>query len=126
MKYFLICIFIVTSFGVRAQIEVDFLNAVGKKDLSSVSNYLANTISLCIDDNQKKVAKGKAIAEIKSFLKHKSVKSFKILHNGKASDKSSSYRVARLKTESGTFRIFAYSENTGGSSRVIEVRIDPM
>jgi len=112
--------------GLNAQTEVEFLNAVGEKDFTNLESYLAGNVSFCIDDDQKKVRKSKAISELKSFLKGKNIQKFKILHNGKSSDKSSSYRVARIKTEVGTYRIFAYSERKKGVSKVIEIRIDTM
>jgi len=126
MKNLLIALVTFISMGLNAQTEVDFLNAVGKKDFTNLESYLAGNVSFCIDDDQKKVRKSKAISELKSFLKDKNIQKFKILHNGKSSDKSSSYRVARIKTQEGTYRIFAYSERKGGVSKVIEIRIDPM
>lgn len=126
MKAILIVLVTFVSMNLDAQTEVDFLNAIGKKDLSNVGAYLAPYVSFCINDNQKKVSKSTAISELEKFLATKKVQKFKILHNGKSSDKASSYRVARIKTQEGTYRIFAYSEGTGLSSRVVEIRIDPM
>jgi len=126
MKSLLIVLVTFVSINLSAQTEVDFLNAVGKKDLSNVGAYLAPNVSFCINDNQKKVSKSTAISELDKFLSTKKIQKFKILHNGKSSDKASSYRVARIKTQEGTYRIFAYSEGSGASSKVVEIRIDPM
>jgi hypothetical protein len=126
MKSLLIVLVTFVSINLSAQTEVDFLNAVGKKDLSNVGSYLASNVSFCINDNQKKVSKATAISELEKFLSSKKIQKFKILHNGKSSDKASSYRVARIKTQDGTYRIFAYSEGVGQASRVVEIRIDPM
>lgn len=126
MKSLLILLVTFVSMSLSAQTEVDFLNAVGKKDLSSVGTYLAPNVSFCINDNQKKISKASAISELEKFLADKKIQKFKILHNGKSSDKASSYRVARIKTQEGTFRIFAYSEGSGESSKVVEIRIDSM
>jgi len=126
MKSLLIALVTFVSMDLSAQTEVAFLNAVGKKDLSNVGVYLAPTVSFCINDNQAKVSKTEAIEELKKFLSTKNIQRFKILHNGKSSDKASSYRVARIKTQDGTYRVFAYSERSGGSSKVVEIRIDHM
>lgn len=126
MKSLLIALVTFVSMGLSAQTEVDFLNAIGKKDLSNIGAYLAPNVSFCINDDQKKVSKATAISELDKFLSTKKIQKFKILHNGKSSDKASSYRVARIKTQEGTYRIFAYSEGSGGSSKVVEIRIDPM
>ena len=126
MKSLLIALVTIVSMSLSAQTEVDFLNAVGKKDLSNVGSYLAPSVSFCINDNQKKISKAKAITELDKFLSTKTIQKFKILHNGKSADRASSYRVARIKTQTGTYRIFAYSEGTGDASKVVEIRIDPM
>lgn len=126
MKSLLVILVTFVSINLSAQTEVDFLNAVGKKNLSNVEAYLASNVSFCINDNQKKISKSKAISELEKFLSTKKIQKFKILHNGKSSDKASSYRVARIKTQEGTYRIFAYSEGSGASSKVVEIRIDPM
>jgi len=114
------------SIGATAQTEVEFLNALGKKEFAKLDQFLGGTVSFCIADDQKKISKTSAVSELKSFLSDKEIQKFKILHNGKASDKSSSYRVARMKTTNGTYRIFAYAESSGGSAKVVEIRIDPM
>lgn len=116
----------VFAINTQAQTEVDFLNAIGKKDLSQLSTYLATNVSFCIKDDQKKISKAETINELKAWLEGKKIVNFKILHNGKSSDKASSYRVARMKTQTDTYRVFAYSEGEGASAKVVEVRIDSM
>jgi len=126
MKTILINILLVSALSVSAQTEVDFLNDLGKGNMENLDTYLSSSVNLCINDNQEKIDRSSAINKIKAFLKTKKVTKYKILHNGKSADKNSSYRVARLKTKDGTYRIFAYSENSGGASKVVEVRIDAM
>jgi len=109
-----------------AQTEVEFLNALGNKEFAKLDRFLGSTISFCIADDQKKISNSNTVAELKAFLSNKDIQKFKILHNGRAADKSSSYRVARMKTSNGTYRIFAYAESVGGTPKVVEVRIDPM
>ena len=126
MKAIFINIILLTAVSISAQTEVDFLNAIGNDKLEKLNAHLADNVILCINDNQEKVDKTLAIQKIKDFLKRKKIVRFKILHNGKSADKRSSYRVARLKTPGGTYRIFAYSEKSGNTSKVVEVRIDAM
>ncbi|MEM9546389.1 MAG: DUF4783 domain-containing protein [Bacteroidota bacterium] len=126
MKTILINIFFLMAVGMSAQTEVDFLNALGEGKTGNLDSYLSAKINLCINDEQEKVDKATAIRKIRSFLKSKKVVRHKILHKGKSADKNSSYRVARIKTKAGTYRVFAYSERKGGSSKVVEVRIDAM
>ena len=108
------------------QTELDFLNALGKGNTRNLDTYLSTPINLCIKDKQEKVDRSTAINKINAFLKTNKIIKYKILHNGNSSDKTSSYRVARIKTNTGTYRIFAYSETKNGESKVVEVRIDAM
>ena len=107
--------------------EVDFLNAVGKGKLDQLDAFMASQINLCVNDSQNKVPKGTAVAKVKSFFEGKKITKFKMMHKGKSSDKSSSYRVARVTTNDGkTYRLFAYAESGGGESKIVEVRINVM
>ena len=126
MKTLLLNIFLLAALSISAQTEVDFLNALGKGNMKNLDSYLSSEVNLCINDNQEKIDRSNAINKISAFLKAKKVLKYKILHNGNSTDKNSSYRVARIKTQSGTYRVFAYSENRGGTSKVVEVRIDAM
>jgi hypothetical protein len=126
MKILFLNIFLLAALSISAQTEVDFLNAIGKGEMKNLDSYLSSEVNLCINDNQEKIDRSSAINKIAAFLKSKKVVNYKILHNGNSTDKNSSYRVARIKTQSGTYRIFAYSENKDGTSKVVEVRIDAM
>ena len=126
MKTLLLNIFLFTALAVSAQTEVDFLNALGKGNMKNLDAYLSSDVNICINDNQEKVDRATAIKKIETFLKSKKVIKYKILHNGNAADNNSSYRVARITTQSGTYRVFAYSEKSGSISKVVEVRIDAM
>ncbi|MDF1698240.1 MAG: DUF4783 domain-containing protein [Saprospiraceae bacterium] len=126
MKTVLISIFLLTALSISAQTEVDFLNSIGNGKMQNLESFLSSQINLSINDKQEKVERGIAIKKIKTFLKSKKIVKYKILHNGNSADNKSSYRVARLKTRTGTYRIFAYSEGLGRKSKVVEVRIDAM
>ena len=43
------------------------------------------------------------------------------MHGGKSAKNDSRYKVARLKTTNGVFRVFVYSE---GNRKIQEVRFD--
>ena len=126
MKTILLNIFLLVAVSISAQTEVDFLNALGKGNIKNLDSYLSDNVNLCINDKQEKVDKTTAINKIGAFLKSKKVLKYKILHNGNSSDNNSSYRVARISTQTETYRVFAYSETSGGVSKVVEVRIDAM
>lgn len=110
----------------KAQSEIAFLNAFGEEPLSEVSNLLAPNLRLCIEDNVAEVSRSQAMVQLDSFLKKHDISKKKILHNGKSTDTASSYKVARIRTAEGTYRVFAYSEKDGAGSLIKEIRIDKM
>jgi len=126
MKNLLTYLFIVLGTLSYAQPEVKFLEAFGDKDLSTVANLLSDNIKVCINDNVKDVNRKEAISRLSGFIAKNKINRKKILHNGKSTDKGSSYKVARVKTETGSYRIFAYSENEGNTRVIKEIRIDKM
>jgi len=126
MKTLVVNLLLLATLSVSAQTEVDFLNALGKGKVQNLENYLDSEVNFCINDNTEKISRASAIQKIKRFLESKTIVKYKILHNGKSADKTSSYRVARIKTKEGTYRVFAYSEGSDGRSKVVEVRIDAM
>lgn len=113
--------------SLTAQTEVDFLNAFGKGEADRIGTFLGDKVNFCVNDEQTMLSKPAAIKKIKKFLEEKEIKRFKMIHKGKSSDKKSSYRVARVVTKDGRYRVFAYSEGPGGgANRVTEIRIDKM
>jgi len=113
--------FMVSTAG-NSKVELDFLNDLRESKYAVLSKHLAGQVELCIDDEQDVYPKQEVVRRIRSFFKKKKITKFKVLHKGKSSDDKSSYRVARITTPNGIYRIFAYSE--GNSIR--EVRIDTM
>jgi len=124
MKYLLSVLFVSLSFiGLSAQSEVEFLEAFGQSDMTVVTSLLSEKVTLCIEDDVKELSKTEAIKKLNAFVADQHISKKKILHNGTASDKGSSYKVARIITASGTYRVFAYSELNGTVSSIKEIRI---
>ena len=127
MKYLLSILLVGISFiGLSAQSEVQFLKAFGQSDMIEVTNLLSDKVTLCIEDDVKELSKTEAIKTLNVFVASHQISKKKILHNGSTSDKGSSYKVARIVTTDGTYRVFAYSETNGSSSSIKEIRIDKM
>jgi len=83
-------------------------------------------LTVCVSDDVVEVNRAEAIRILKKFIAENTISKKKLLHNGKSSDKGSSYKVARIKTDTGTYRVFAYSEVQDGKSKIKEIRIDKM
>lgn len=125
-RFLLIVLTSVAVTSISAQTELDFLNALGSKNTTEMVTYLNDRVIVTIEDKRKSMSKTDAIAAIQGFLGSLQVSGYKVLHTGKSSDQSSSYRVGRLKTDQGVFRIFAYAEKGRQGAKVIEIRIDKM
>ncbi len=123
---FLILVLLFTSFisQLRAQSPNEFFKAVGSSNLVLIESYLYDEVDLCIKDDQQLNNKGKAFARLKTFLASHIVEKVEPMHNGASKGKSSEYKVAKLTTKNGIYRLFVYSENTRGKTLVKEVRIE--
>lgn len=126
MRKTIIGLFIFLSVNLMAQSEVKFLDAFGDVPLATVADLLAQNLTLCIADDVSEVNRAEALKKLNAYLDGHTISQKKILHNGKSADKDSSYKVARIMTQNGTFRIFAYAELVDGKSVVKEIRIDKM
>jgi len=118
MKTLLIAAILSFSTVVFGQTEA-FYKAVEKQDIESITNLLTDEVELCIKDDQKFMSKTEATSTIKAFLAKVGPKSVAPLHSG-SSGAGSKYKVAKMMTEDGVYRIFVYMEN----NKIEEVRFD--
>ncbi len=108
----------------NAQTPSDFFKAVGASNFSLLESYLNEEVDVCINDDQQLNKKDKAIVRLKNFFAAHAVEKVEPLHTGSSRGKNSEYKVAKLITKNGVFRLFVYSENSGGKNSVKEVRIE--
>lgn len=118
MKTLLITAFLSISAVVFGQTEA-FYKAVEKQDIESITNLLTDEIEVCIKDDQRFMTKSEATNTIKEFLAKVGPKSVSALHSG-SSGAGSKYKVAKMDTDKGLYRIFVYMEN----NKIQEVRFD--
>lgn len=127
MKLSTTLLLLLVGIGLHAQAEIRFLEVLDNNmDTEEVAPLLADVVTLSIDDDVQEVGRERAVGLISTFLDAHKINRKKILHNGKSSEKDSSYKVARITTSDGTYRVFAYSEKKGNSSKIKEIRIDVM
>lgn len=108
-----------------SQSENSFFNALKNNDTAGLEMYLQDQIDLCIIDNQQILKKGIALDKLNTFLSSHKITAIEVLHKGNSKDKSSQYKVAKLTTSGGAFRVFVYSTSQEmGSKSVKEIRID--
>jgi Domain of unknown function (DUF4783) len=109
---------------VNAQSPSDFFKAVAVSNYSLLESYLDSEVDVCINDDQQLNKKEKAMVRLKNFLSSHQVDKVEPLHTGSSKGKNSEYKVAKLITKQGIFRLFVYSESNGGKISVKEVRIE--
>lgn len=118
MKTLLITALLSVSTVVFGQTKA-FYKAVEKQDIKSISKLLADEIEVCIKDDQRFMTKSEAKKTIRAFLKKIGPKSVAPLHSG-SSGAGSKYKVAKMNSRDGVYRIFVYMEN----NKIQEVRFD--
>lgn len=123
-SFFILSCIVVCNIALHAQSPSDFFKAFEKKDFVTIESYLAPEIDLCIKDLPEINLKSDALLRMKNFISAEDVKSVEEIHQGTSKLRSSGYKVAKLTTSKGVYRLFVYSENSGKSLRVKEVRVD--
>lgn len=124
MKHLLSILALVLSGQIFSQGEAAFFNAVTSVDMPSLENYLANRVELCIFENQQMLSKSVASEKLGSFLQDSKVKNVEVIHQGSSKDKTSNFKVAKLTTGKGVYRLFVYFTGTLSSNTIKEIRID--
>ena len=124
LKSFLTAAAFLTVFFVSGQSSNELINSIKSVNMPAVETYLQDKIEFCIQEDQQILPRGVASKKFKAFLdEHKPV-SLDIIHEGSSKDKSTQYKVAKLVSAKGTFRIFIYSTGEIRQNSVKEIRID--
>lgn len=121
MRILFICFAFVWSATLVGQSSEQFFQAVKTLDFDKMSSMLDSDIELCIKSGTEMLSRAEALREIKTFLAAHQPKSVKPIHSGSNNRNDSKYKVAKLVTSNGTFRVFVYME---GSDKISEVRFD--
>lgn len=110
---------------VHAQSIESFISSLGKADYASIESFLSEKLDLYVIDQQKYVPKSEAINTIKYFLSNHSPKAIKSVHQGSSRQaEGGHYKLAKLDTSNGTFRVFIYYEIENKQLKVIELRFE--
>jgi hypothetical protein len=120
--YFFLLLFVSTIS--YSQSENEMINAIKNVDMITVESYLQDKVEFCVEEDQQILTKAAAIKKFKVFLDDHKPISIDVIHNGNSKDRASKYKVAKLITTQGIFRIFIYSSGDIKSKSVKEIRID--
>jgi hypothetical protein len=123
MKYFILLITF-HSFSLTAQTDDAFFNALRNSDYNTLESFLQDNLDFCLFEDQQIMNKKAALTKLRSFIDANRPTGIELMHKGTSKDKSTNYKVARLNTSSGNYRVFIYSVGPLGPKSIKEVRID--
>lgn len=92
--------------------------------MPTVEGFLQDRIEFCIYEDQQMLSKQAAIKKFKAFLDTNKPNQLEVIHQGASKDKSTQYKVVKMSTGQGVFRVFIYSEGDIKARSVKEIRID--
>lgn len=124
IRVFVITIFSLASASLFAQSATELLQAMKVSDMVTIEGFLQDKIEFCIYEDQQFLPKQAALKKFKSFLDVHKPSQIEVIHQGVSKDKSSQYKVVKMSTQQGVFRMFIYSEGDIKSRSVREIRID--
>jgi hypothetical protein len=122
MRILLFTIAFISSMTLVGQSSEQFFEAIKASDFDKMSTMLDSDVELCIKSGTEMLSKAEALRDIKAFLAEYQPKSVKSIHSGSNARNASKYKVAKLVTSNGTYRVFVYME---GGNKISEVRFDP-
>ncbi len=110
---------LLTSPGVQDNIN----NAIKSSNTQALAQYFNNSIDLSVLSKESVYSKAQAELILREFFaKHKPT-SFKIAHEGTATD-NSMYFIIKLGTANGNFRIYYLLKQNGNQTLIYKFRID--
>jgi hypothetical protein len=111
--------------SLQAQANDDMIfTAIQTGNFSTLVNMLDSRIDLVIEDTQENYTKNEALIKIQRWLKEVKPQNLESIHGGESSNQSSYFKVAKLITENGPYRVFVYIENRGNIHKVKKIQID--
>ena len=125
MKYLYSLLIVMLAFSLNAQDMNPIYKSIEKSDFKRLISHLDDPVELCINDEQEILDKKEAVGAIRSFFKSIKPTSITQIHKGTSSNKGSQYRVAKVNTDNGAYRLFIYIEKSKTGFIIKELRIDP-
>lgn len=125
MKKLLILVFVIISQMGYSQDISKYFKDIAKSDISVISNKFSSSMEVCVNDSQDFMSKDEAITAIKGFLEKVKPVSGSQLHTGTSKSEGSQYRLGKLKTEKGNYRVFIYLEGPADDYEIVGILFNP-
>ena len=119
----IICAFLMGTLGISAQEEM-FFKAMESSEIAKIIDLMDSRVELCIEDSQELYTRREAIRRIQAWLREVKPKKLESLHGGESVNNQSHYKVGKLTTDTGAFRVFVYIEDVNSSPRIKKIQID--
>lgn len=92
--------------------QTKLFSAIGKADVTALSENFSNDIEICIGTEQDFYSKSGAIRRLERFFDQVKPKSSNFKHKGNSKDQSSNYSVGTMTSAKGNYRVFIYFEDS--------------
>jgi hypothetical protein len=118
-------VLLITAFALGSvSAQTDVTNALGKGDVTSLSEHLAEKVELSIGDKEELLLKSEVVSRLNAFYSTHPARGFKAMHSGNSKAKESNYTIGELLTDSGNYRVYIYFTQEGGKRMIAELRIE--
>ena len=102
----------------------EITRAIGKGDISALSQYFDQTVEVAIMDEEDVYNKAKAIEVVKTFFTQNKPTSFSQVHNGRSKGNEAEDCIGNLTAGGDSNRVYIYVKTVNGEKLVQELRFD--
>ncbi len=125
MRYItLICLLFLTTTLMGQSKEKVFFKAIAENDIETITNLIGKRVELCLLDEQDMYSKREALNIVKKWLEEAKPSSFSELHGGESKDEKTYYKVAKLITSQGNYRVFVLIDSSTPDGTIKKIQID--
>lgn len=110
--------------NVFSQNEKDIYQSLSSQNYETLVSHLNTHVDVCFDDNPQLHKKQKAIDIIKAYFNNNPITKIEGIHYGSSKKSNTSYKLAKVSTKNGNFRLLLYFENVGGKQLISEFRVE--
>ena len=113
-----------SSIKLYSQSAEGFYKTFKEGKYTDLDIYFEDMVEFCLYDDQQLIPKNEAINRLASFRQKNNILSVELIHKGVSKNKTSTYKVLKVTTSKGVYRVFVYSKGDIGAKTVQEIRID--
>ncbi len=116
-------VFLTTSLIGQSKEKV-FFKAMAESDIETVASLIGKRVELCLLDEQDMYGKRQAVNIVEEWLSDAKPTSFTELHGGESKDEKTYYKVAKLMTSKGSYRVFVLIDSSTPDGTIKKIQVD--